>query len=158
MYTAVNADELKIGSKVIIAKNIHAIKDLINIDTTYCVLTNILSEDYQDRFVGKFIKPCIGSAMHNTGTLAYLISEPEEKKLKWTDLKIGDIIRNKKTSRVTMVTAIDPNPTSQSELHIYGYGWIYDYQLENDWEIVNHSPINYAGNLTREIYEEDEEQ
>lgn len=51
--------------------------------------------------------------------------------LKWTDLKIGDIIRY--NNLMTMVTAIDDSPSTMS--HIYGYDWISDDELE-DYEKV----------------------
>ena len=150
VYTAVNADELKIGSKVLVADNFSSLMSAVACyrdGHAVHELTNIFDTTYERRFEVDH--------MDFANSLVYLI---EEKKLKWTDLKVGDIIRNNKTDMVTMITAINPNPTSKLNLHICcGYGWIYDSQFKNDWEIVNHSSINYVGNLPRETWEEEEE-
>lgn len=107
VYTAVNADELKIGSKVIVAApdSLDALRRcVINNDDVY-ILKRINPECYMSRFVvdSRFI-PNEEAAF----TLAYLVSEPEEKKLKWTDLKIGDVIRNKELPFIKhLITGID---------------------------------------------------
>jgi hypothetical protein len=92
VYTALNADELKVGSKVVIAKNISALKDLVY-NNMISTLTKIYSEDNQDRFYGEYVHKCGNGYDTVKGTLCYLVSESEEKKLKWTDLKIGDVIK-----------------------------------------------------------------
>jgi hypothetical protein len=51
--------------------------------------------------------------------------------LRWTDLKIGDVIQS--GNFVAMVTGIDSNPATPR--HIYGYDWISDEELE-EWEKV----------------------
>lgn len=130
VYTAVTADKLKIGSKVVIAKNIHGLKDLVHNNMTV-KLTDVYSEDCQDRFHGEFDKKIEGVVNTVTGTLAYLVSEPEGKKLKWTDLKIGDTIKKDTISLVVM--GIDTGDTS---CHIFaGRSWMYDVDLEG-WEKV----------------------
>lgn len=116
VYTALNADELKVGSKVIVADSMDILKDHVNYYDRICVLDNIESEDYTNRFF----------ANNANWNLAYLVSELEEKKLKWTDLKIGDIIRY--DNKVAMVTAIDANPNTTS--HIYTYDWMFDDELK----------------------------
>ena len=61
-------------------------------------------------------------------------SELEEKKLKWTDLKVGDVIRRCNTSVEYLVTAIDKDKKEES--HIYAGSWIDDGTLENYYEKV----------------------
>lgn len=121
VYTALNADELKVGSKVIVADSMTILKDHVNYHDRICVLDNIENEDYTNRFFVNDVR----------WNLAYLVSEPEEKKLKWTDLKIGDIIQYGDT--VAMVTVIDSNPFTST--HIYAYDWISDEELE-EYETV----------------------
>lgn len=59
--------------------------------------------------------------------------EPSEKKLKWTDLKVGDVIRRKREIR--MVTGIS-TVSDSSEMHIFnGTNWLTDEVLE-EWEKV----------------------
>lgn len=129
VYTALNADELKVGSKVIIANTIGNLKELVEqnmaelsdltrIDSVYSDKRFVVNED-TDRV-------CAFS-------FAYLISEPEKKKLKWTDLNIGDIIKGECT--IKMVTQIDN--TLETKQHVYaGASWLYDSNLEENYEKV----------------------
>lgn len=122
VFTALNADELKIGSKVYVADAIKTIKDMVEndsdeIDTIEC----IVPEDKEARFYD-------GVTHWN---LAYLISEPEEKKLKVSDLKIGDIVRRKNGKLEFLVTGIDYDYKSV----FFGDDWSNDEELEN-WEKV----------------------
>ena len=133
VYTAVNADELKVGSKVICATCLANLKEYVadyfaGCENT-CIITSILDDAYGDRFeCSKYHSP-----------LVYLISEPEEKKLKWTGLKIGDIIKQKEGTYTTMVVSIDTreeNGTGKSISHILaGDTWLDDDDLEY-WEKV----------------------
>ena len=121
VYTALNADELKVGSKVILADSLECIKHYVKRNQSIDIDT--LVEVREERFIARFFN---GSATYN---LAYLVSEPEEKKLKWTDLKIGDVITNGRY--ISMVTKIDKDGRYNS--HIYaGDGWIGDSELE-EW-------------------------
>lgn len=123
IYTAVNADELKIGSKVFVAKNLHSLHDQFCANNV-CTLTEIRSEDYQDRFISKFD---FGSIEAIT-PLVYLISEPVESAgLKWTDLKVGDIITDSRT--IAMVTAIDKK--GKGACHILAGSWIPDAHIKD---------------------------
>ena len=123
VYTALNADELKVGSEVIVADNVRDLKNAVE-DEDVCILQNIASENSTFRFVS--------ADNDESYALAYLVEEPEEKKLKWTDLKIGDVIT--KEGMFAMVTQIDRN--DQGHLHIYaGVFWISDSALR-DWEKV----------------------
>lgn len=121
VYTSVNADELKVGSKVIPADSLHFLIKLVESDSTEEVLDEIEPDDANKRFVV--------SGVH--WNLVYLISEPEEKKLKWTDLKVGDVITNGDES--ALVIHIKKNDNN----HICaGDGWWYsDLELEK-WEKV----------------------
>ena len=126
VYTALNADELKVGSKVICANNIDSLKCKVLDGCDILEIKNILEESYERRFqlTVKGVYP-----------FAYLISEPEEKKLKWTDLKIGDIIRKKYEDGYRYATVIRID-TYSTEKHIgLGGEWLTDDELE-DWEKV----------------------
>lgn len=127
VYTAVNADKLKIGSKVYVAKNFHALRDQVcTCYDTVCELLEVRSEDFQDRFTAMF-----NDGIVTMSTLAYLISEPEEKKLKWTDLKIGDVITTTTHTGIhtAMVTAIDNDDVNDQ--HIFAGSWLTDKELES---------------------------
>lgn len=123
VYTAVNADKLEIGSKVYVAKNLRALREQVcEQQNTLCTLTNIRPEEFQDRFVTKFVS----DGVMTMSTLVYLVSEPEKKKLKWTDLRLGDIIV--KGKRTAIVTAIDGEDRNQ--MHIFAGCWLMDDDLE----------------------------
>ena len=218
VFTALNADELKIGSKVIVGDTVEALRNRVQNGTTPLTLSEIRRDSYERRFrVEEYTEP------ESVFSFVYLISGPEIKDwivyihrknpdnyyltscrsdawetvqkdynaktklfegtykecdkwyesrrhfsdvmaawedgktiqyysrnswedccnnkpswdidveyrikpegLKWTDLKIGDIIRY--DNKVAMVTAIDTNPNTTS--HIYTYDWMFDDDLE----------------------------
>ena len=95
VYTALNADELKVGSKVIVADNIASLKVFVQ-DEDVCILQGITSESDVYRFI---------ISVDGVYSLAYLVEEPEEKKLEWFELRIGDVIT--KDDTIAMVTQID---------------------------------------------------
>lgn len=97
VYTALNADELEIGSKVTVANDIAHLKVFVHDDFT-CILEKVLDEESTYRFVANEGAPY---------SLAYLVSKPEEKKLEWTDLKVGDVIRHKESGVEYLITGID---------------------------------------------------
>ncbi len=127
VYTAKDADEVKIGSTVYLDNNLAGLKEqVINEpkDNMHKIKT-IRSANEEYRFCDE--SNCISP-------LAYLISEPEEKKLKWTDLKIGDVIRQKEGTISYLVTGIDTSPSTNK--HIFTDGiWVSDEEL-TDWEKV----------------------
>lgn len=124
VYTAINADELKIGSKVILADALEELK--VNVECN------------RNNFILKDIRPENASARFYDGVyawyLAYLVEEPEEKKLKWTDLKVGDIIRNNKEHITAMVVQIDVEDCTEYPI-LAGGEWLGDDDFE-DWEKV----------------------
>lgn len=122
VYTALNADELEIGSKVIVANNLAHLKVFVHDDFT-CILEKVLDEENICRFVADDGAPY---------SLAYLVSEPEEKKLEWTDLKVGNVIRAKDGKNIRMITGID---NTEGNCHVCTTYWISDKELEN-WEKV----------------------
>lgn len=96
VYTAVNADELKVGSKVIVADDLGDLKDAVLNNEKPETLLKVFDEYSQYRFQ-------VGYGGNAVFALVYLVEEPA--KLKWTDLKVGDIIR--RDTMTAMVTAID---------------------------------------------------
>ena len=122
VYTALNADELEIGSKVTVANDLAHLKVFVRDDFT-CILEKVLDEESTYRFVANDGAPY---------SLAYLVSEPEEKKLEWTDLKVGNVIRAKDGNNIRMITGID---NTEGNCHVCTTYWLSDKELEN-WEKV----------------------
>jgi hypothetical protein len=122
VYSPVNADELKPGSKVIVADTFEALKTRVMTDNDSYILEHVREEGYVDRF---------GISENSNWVLAYLISEPEEKKLKVSDLKLGDIVRHKSGNLEYLVIGIDH---SENEV-FFGDDWSDDTDLIN-WEKV----------------------
>ena len=108
VYTALNADELKVGSKVFVADSLSWLQEHVTNGDSPCTVVEILSPECSAR-----IKAVDSDGDTFCWHLAYLIEEPES--LKWTDLKIGDIIRSRDGRKVRMVTGIDIDST---QLHI----------------------------------------
>lgn len=120
VYSAVNADTLKPGTKAIFAENMEQLKSFvekgIGIDTLDCVL----DERNALRFVSTETK--------RPYALAYAVYDG----LKWTDLKVGDVITNGRY--VSMITNIDYS--DEDKLHVYaGAYWITNDDLK-DWRKV----------------------
>ena len=76
-YTALNADEVKIGSKGYFADNLKALKEAVEQERyeNYEEIAEILDEDYESRFLMK------GDCKYRF-TLFYLAEEPQEKKFR----------------------------------------------------------------------------
>lgn len=120
VYTAVNADELKVGSEVIVADNLAELKAKVEKGTEPATLLGIEPDDRLYRFL----------TIYPRNALAYLVSEPEV--LKWTDLKVGDVIHKNGRNLTVMVTGID----SYADIHIYaGDYWFTDEELK-EWRKV----------------------
>ena len=98
VYTAVNADELQIGSKVILGNTLSELKEAVEVEKEEAIqnLAIIHGEDIMLRFTG--------DKYHSGYTLAYLIEPPAEKKykpfgsveeaMKWLPTKTTTISRN----------------------------------------------------------------
>ena len=73
VYTAVNADELKVGSKCIFANNVFTLKDHVRNNYPAEILINVCSETITERF---------NSDSDEFYSLAYLIEPTAEPKYK----------------------------------------------------------------------------
>jgi hypothetical protein len=102
VYTAVNAEELKVGSKVIVAQAVDVLKDAVKVNKDPVILKDVLPPACIARFE---VEPC---GYYN---LAYLVEEPDV--LKWTDLQVGDIVQ--KDNCRSMVTLID----ADHDIHVH---------------------------------------
>lgn len=130
VYTALNADELKVGSKVIIANTLEDLKNKVKMGGYEIKLVCIRPEDTMCRFEIECSKGLLQFA------LAYLVKESEEKKLKCADLKIGDIITNGNID--CMVVTIDKSSHSVYNICVIGIKgekWLSDDELKT-WEKV----------------------
>lgn len=121
IYTAANADELKAGSIICVADTLAELKNRVVKDVT-AQLEHIEDEDDEYRFFDT-----IGSYW----LLAYLVEPPKEKVLKWTDLKVGDIVKSKDGSQTAMVIRVN---LDDEDSHINIGFWVRDTDLENYWE------------------------
>ena len=97
VFTALNADELKVGSKVICADSMGQLKAKVHEGEGIATLTNVAGAYCLYRF----------ETYDAAYILAYLVEPPEEKKLKVSDLKLGDIVRHKSRNLEYLVTGID---------------------------------------------------
>ena len=70
VYTALNADEVKVGSKGYFADKLKDLKALVSADGDFCTLADVMGEDYERRFDE-------GTDYWN---LFYLVEEPQEEK------------------------------------------------------------------------------
>ena len=131
VFTALNADELKVGSKVLVADDLRSLKLFVE-GYKEGNATSVLVGIHDDRHEFRFR---VGEDTTDNFALAYLISEPEEKKLKWTDLKFGDVITDGRTSIEYLVTAIDKSESCSSHIFVQDY-WIDDKELEDYWKKV----------------------
>lgn len=92
VYTALNADKLKVGSRVIVADNLALLKMRVaayydNCDVKHFIrIEKIMPEQYENRFAihGEFITDDV------CWSLAYLVAEPND--LDCTDNKSSDYL------------------------------------------------------------------
>jgi hypothetical protein len=129
VYTALNANKLKVGAKVIVADSLEMLKELVGRgkESDICTLTRVHSE----KTLYRFKADCDGCDY----ALAYLVEEPA--KLKWSDLKAGDTI-SKGNYLESMVVAIDRREGACFHILAYnGYSlvWIGDEEIKA-WEKV----------------------
>ena len=117
VYSAANADELKVGSRVIVADTLRELKDKVARDSVPDYLVKVRDDEMMDRFETADGYYC----------LAYLIEEAPA--LKWTDLKVGDVIHSLNKDSTIMVTRVD---SYNKRFHIYaGDMWIEDEALKH---------------------------
>ena len=134
VYTAVNADELKVGSKVYVSDNMYYLKKCVEDNLESCILTEVLLEKEANRF-------CIDDMINEQWQLAYLIEPPAESKYKPFEsidkameviMKHGGWIKKKSNGYQYIVIAKSP-----SSLRLFE-GWFtleeifYDYVFADD--------------------------
>lgn len=98
VYTALNAGELPIGSKVIVADNLESLKKKVaafydeNAIAYITEVCDIISENCEKRF--KIVERYYDRCLYSYYELAYLVAEPESKsnRIKCETFKIGDIL------------------------------------------------------------------
>ena len=126
VYTALNADELKIGSKILVAYDLATLKNLVehisdvsDIFTLQYTLIGVHDETYAERFKIEY---------GGTYALAYLLSE---SKLKWTDLKVKDVIkRGREQAEVTYINEEGFAENKNCHICIGCYGIMTDEELD----------------------------
>ena len=123
VFTAVNADKVEVGSKVIVSDNFADLKSTVAMDCTPTVITGINPSSFKDRFVTGV----------GTYSLCYVI-EPKSG-LKWFDLRIGDILcTGGNVTEMVVGIDIDPEPDEEDGLlyHIcLASGWTSDEDLKD---------------------------
>lgn len=125
VYTAVNADELKVGSRCIFANNIDSLKCKVKEGNDIRPIVQILDNAYERRFKTNCAREY---------PFAYFVSEPNS--LNWTDLKVGDII-------VTRRRVVEVDKSDITRMHVRMNSiindsvfdeWITDEDLASNWE------------------------
>ena len=129
VYTALNADELPIGSKVIVADNLASLKKKVaafydeNAIAYITEVCDIISESCADRF--KIVERYYDRCLYGFYGLAYLVAEPEPKpnriikcKCKCETYKIGDILTDGNVDY--MILGID---RSSDSVYLPYIGW-----------------------------------
>lgn len=120
VFTALNAEELEVGSMVIVADSMMSLKSRVLAGTAPTKLVKINTDAFPARF-----------AADGDWLLAYLVEGPEEKSLKWTDLELLDRVVNVKTGSTAVVTRIDPS--AETDYHVaFGPEWMSVSELK-DW-------------------------
>ena len=110
VYTALNADELKVGSKVICAPSVFDLKERVDKGEEITEVHQILDES-----AAKRIEVYFGDS-YLRYSLAYLISEPDKEKFKWTDWKPGDVIKQKDDTKLYLVTRVNSKVEAKSHI------------------------------------------
>ena len=130
VYTAVNADELKIGSKCIFADSLGALRDYVKSDCTKEMLKGIEDEHEEERF---------RSEQDSLWHLAYLIEPPAEPKYKPFEsveeamkaIKAhGGWVKDSERNRTLLVHASENNDKGRNLM--VGFSWA---SLEDLYEI-----------------------
>ena len=130
VYTAINADELPIGSKVIVADNLASLKKKVaafyddeNAIAYITEVCDIIPENCEKRF--KIVERYYDRCLYSYYGLAYLVAEPEPKpnhiikiKCKCETFKIGDILTDGNIDY--MILGID---RSSDSVYLPYIGW-----------------------------------
>lgn len=126
VYTALNADELPIGSRCYFADNLSHLKDRVleNNHSFTDILKTIANEDQQARFEG----------FSSMWPLAYLVEPPEEvvkpfetiEEVREAIVMYGGFLKNKNTGYIHLITGyssndVDPEIFIQGEWHSLEY-------------------------------------
>ena len=120
VYTALNVDEVKVGSKGYFADKLKDLKALVSADGDLCTLADVMGEDYERRFDE-------GTDYWN---LFYLVEEPKEEKYRPyenTDEMIEDFKERAKAYGANFFKCPMFNPTI----------WIKD-KIENKYLIISY--------------------
>ena len=118
VYTALNADELEVGSKVIVADSIANLYANVKVGKCIRTLKGVLPESVKDRF--EII--LLTNDEFDSWNLAYLISEPNS--IRCADLKIGDVVSDGFTD--LMVIGVD---RGDDEVFLPRLEWVSDADL-----------------------------
>ena len=135
VYTAVNADELQIGSKVILGNTLSELKEAVEVEKEEAIqnLAIIHGEDIMLRFTG--------DKYHSGYTLAYLIEPPAEKKYKpfgsveeaMKAIKAhGGWIKHMGDKRCSLILAYDKEAISTDESCMNMQELFVDYVFDDD--------------------------
>lgn len=108
-YTAINADELKVWSKVIVGSNLSMLKDCVRTNVNARRLVCVNDESSSARFRVASTYDVVNYE------LCYLVEEPP--RLTWLDLKIGDVIKRKTDGVEEKVVRIKRDYCARSHIH-----------------------------------------
>ena len=120
VYTAVNADELKIGSKCIFADSLGELRSYVECDCTEGVLKGIEDEHEEERFK---------SEQDSLWHLAYLIEPPADPKYKPFESvekamkaikAYGGWVKDKTTDDLKLITSIGKISDSVASIGVGG--------------------------------------
>jgi hypothetical protein len=133
VYTAIDADELPIGSKVIVADNLASLKKKVaafydeNAIAYITEVCDIISENCEKRF--KIVERYYDRCLYSYYELAYLVAEPESNHIKCEELKIGDIISDGDLDY--MVLGVHRSNGIVSDVFLPCIGWRDNANLKN---------------------------
>ena len=127
VFTALNADEIQPGSLVIGAYNMG------DLEAQVAECESPQKDAYRlvevlDKFSPNRFHLAMPSAQPDFYSLVYLVEPP--KKLVWTDLKVGDVIK-RTSDALGLETALVIRIIDKSKFHVMiGNTWIADDELE----------------------------
>ena len=143
VYTALNADELEVGSKVIVGDSLYVLKDRLNkfaFDENYAIrIKSILPETEKYRF---------HTSCGNVYSLVYLISPPEKPEYKpFSDTETayktitahGGWIKQGKTYH--FVTGLDIGYGGDDEIQFFGSWYPARFVCENCTFVDDGTPV-----------------